>query len=653
MPTLWQACTPSRRVTRPRLANSLITMPSVFTRTATDVALCFDEDPASPVILTSAGATTVTCVFTGLVQHFVIPDNVYLIRLDLIGAQGGGPSGGPGCEITGTLAVVPGDVLDIYVGGQPSGSAGGWGGTFGGNGGTGSYPGFGGGGSTEVWLNGSCLLSAPGGGGMAGLASGAPRSGSGGPGGLTGGPGSGSPLGACGAGGVEGTPGAPGSTYASDGANGSGANGGNGNAGDGLVGGGGGGGGGGYDASGGGGASGGVNGSQNYYPAGGGGAGVYQTSNTYILASVNGASIQTAPYDGFFVNTISAPNTSGNGSAVLSVLPLPRASVTTPSYGAAEDLATGFTVAWNYLAGTPGNSQLGYALRIRQVGSSSFAYFDGTDFSSDVTFWNICSATSASVGASVSGGPTTGASYLISVACWDQDGLGNFSPEVTVVSATPPTVAITSPANDSVLTLDTCPAITWAYTPSTETGAAQQKYQVWVYPLAITEGGGFTPGVTPGTVGASGLVVSAATTYSLWGGAITTASATFVAYIQVTDTNNTTSSIESSTFEIVATPPAAPTLTVVSYSDPVSGVPGLKITVVWVPGVYSTASLVTVALYYSDDGTNYVDSRGRPQLIAGSGQEITAAGSWTAVFINHLLISNQPRHYRAVVTVTP
>jgi hypothetical protein len=624
---------------------------TVFTKSASDTVLCFDRDPASPVILAIPGATSVTCTFTGSVQSYVVPPNVYLVKLDLSGAQGGGPQGGLGCEVIGTLAVVPGDVVDIYVGGQPSGSAGGWGGTLGGDGGNGSYPGYGGGGSTEVWINGACILSAPGGGGTAGLAPGAPRPGSGGVGGLTGSPGSGSPTGACGTGGAPSVAGTPGTTYASDGTSGSGEDGGDGNDADGVVGGGGGGGGGSYTSSGGGGASGGINGSQNYYPAGGGGGGVYLSGNIYILASVSGASVQSAPFDSFSVSTIGTAS-AGNGSAVVSVLSLPLASVTTPGYGTSEDMATGFTVAWAYRVGNPGNSQLGYALRIRQVSSGTYGYWNGTDFSNTAPVWNVSSATSVSIGAAVTGGPTTGASYLVSVACWDQDGQGNFSTEVRVVSATPPTVAITSPANESVLTSDTCPAISWAYTASTETGAAQQKYQVWVYPLATTEGGGFTPGVTPGTVGASGLVTSAATTYSLWGGALTSASATFVAYIQVTDTNGTTSSIESSTFTIAATPPAAPTLTVANYNDPNSGLPGLKITAVWVPGVYSSASLVMVTLYYSDDEVYYVDSRGNPQLV-GSPQEITAAGSWTAVFINHLLIAGQSRWYRAVVTVTP
>lgn len=73
--------------------------------------------------------------YTGGLQQFVIPDNVYSIDVALAGAQGGngssGQTGGLGGNVFTKLSVTPGQILQVSVGGYP---------------GTSSTPKFGGGG---------------------------------------------------------------------------------------------------------------------------------------------------------------------------------------------------------------------------------------------------------------------------------------------------------------------------------------------------------------------------------------------------------------------------------------------------------------------------------------------------------------------------
>lgn len=101
----------------------------------------------------SSFGQAVTYNYTGTVQTYVVPPCVFTINVQVAGAQGGGPSGGLGATVTGTLAVTPGQVLEIRVGGQPTGTAGGYNG--GGNGLASSIPAtvnssFGGGGASDI-----------------------------------------------------------------------------------------------------------------------------------------------------------------------------------------------------------------------------------------------------------------------------------------------------------------------------------------------------------------------------------------------------------------------------------------------------------------------------------------------------------------------
>lgn len=168
-------------------------------------------------------AQPVTFNFTGNVQSWTVPPCVTSITITAAGAKGGGgAAGGNGAIVTGTLAVTPGQVLQIRVGGTGSCTgtcAGGYNG--GGNGDPGSWNSCGGGGASDVRIApygiANRIIVGSGGGGRAG---GTPTTAAGGAGGCaTGTAGIGS-FGGAGAGGTQTTGGAGGFPYATPGTNG-------------------------------------------------------------------------------------------------------------------------------------------------------------------------------------------------------------------------------------------------------------------------------------------------------------------------------------------------------------------------------------------------------------------------------------------------
>jgi hypothetical protein len=108
-----------------------------------------------------AASGSQTFNFTGGMQTFTVPSGITSINITAFGGQGASaadvytPSGvgGLGGSATGTLTVTPGQVLEVYVGGQGS------------TGGTGGYNGGGAGGSSSA--GGGCVGGAAGGGGGA------------------------------------------------------------------------------------------------------------------------------------------------------------------------------------------------------------------------------------------------------------------------------------------------------------------------------------------------------------------------------------------------------------------------------------------------------------------------------------------------------
>lgn len=81
----------------------------------------------APIGFDSCANTTQTFSYTGSVQTFTVPTGVTSISIQAYGAQGGGNTtylGGQGGYASGDLAVTPGQVLNIYVGGAGSDGAG-------------------------------------------------------------------------------------------------------------------------------------------------------------------------------------------------------------------------------------------------------------------------------------------------------------------------------------------------------------------------------------------------------------------------------------------------------------------------------------------------------------------------------------------------
>ena len=146
---------------------------------------------------TAGSAQTVSFTATAkMVQQWTVPPGVGSVQYDVVGADNGPGAGGYAAHVQGMFSVVPGSVLDVWVGLQGTGhvgstpGVGGWGGRdgvrHGGNGGQNINGGVGGGGATEVDLhdgsaNPPVLVVAGGGGGSASLAAaGCPAIGAGG-----------------------------------------------------------------------------------------------------------------------------------------------------------------------------------------------------------------------------------------------------------------------------------------------------------------------------------------------------------------------------------------------------------------------------------------------------------------------------------------
>lgn len=120
---------------------------------------------------TAITQTVYTYNFTGWMQSFTVPPCVTSIAVNVQGAQGGGP-GGLGAVLTGNLAVTPGQVLQIRVGGQGNCPGAGYGGGGSGqNSNVANGQSCGGGGSSFIGTGGgitNALVVAAGGGGDGG-----------------------------------------------------------------------------------------------------------------------------------------------------------------------------------------------------------------------------------------------------------------------------------------------------------------------------------------------------------------------------------------------------------------------------------------------------------------------------------------------------
>ncbi|MBK7305978.1 MAG: hypothetical protein IPI88_02400 [Chitinophagaceae bacterium] len=158
-------------------ANGTGNIPSFIATNAT--ALPVTATVTVTPILTIVTPTTTIYNFTGSAQTFTVPAGVSSINITTLGAEGGagaigaangggpaGGAGGRGSRATGTLAVTPGQVLTIFVGGAGGAPTAG----FNGGGTGGSVNAGGGGGASDVRFPGASsadrvIVAAGGGGG--------------------------------------------------------------------------------------------------------------------------------------------------------------------------------------------------------------------------------------------------------------------------------------------------------------------------------------------------------------------------------------------------------------------------------------------------------------------------------------------------------
>lgn len=179
----------------------------------TYITVNVEEPPPPVVVVPPSGSQTFTAVGTAT---FTVPAGVTQLNVTAFGARGGnganfgtgdGAVGAAGARVTTTMAVTPGEVLDIVVGGRGADavvSVGGSGGFNGGGNGATTLSGVtegggGGGGASDLRRGGTRLVVAGGGGGGGGFPTGGPGGAggqSGDPGNIGAGPGAGGGTGA-------------------------------------------------------------------------------------------------------------------------------------------------------------------------------------------------------------------------------------------------------------------------------------------------------------------------------------------------------------------------------------------------------------------------------------------------------------------------
>jgi hypothetical protein len=297
--------------------------------------------------------------FTGSAQQFVVPDGVAAVTIEAYGGFGGSNAftiaGGENGAVAGTLAVKPGEVLTILVGGAGGSgtmSGGGGAGGFGGGGAGGDGAGGGGGATVVSGPEGQVQLVAGGGGGSAtGTIGGSggelgtpwPPGEPGPPGGLNGGSAEGvigTCLDVCGAPGLGGTQSGGGGGFSSGSGPATSTSGGSGGAGgdflpfDVLNGGGGGGGGGGGDFGGGGGGGGG-GASETLGGSGGGGGSSFAAADITDVQDTPGDLSVNGSYGGYVYVGYPDPCAAGVASCT------PTTTITTPTTTSTTQPSTG------------------------------------------------------------------------------------------------------------------------------------------------------------------------------------------------------------------------------------------------------------------------------------------------------------------------
>lgn len=497
------------------------------------------------------------------------------------GAISGGANAKSG-RVVGTVTVAPSGTLTAVVGDNVSAGQ-----HPGGAGSTAAgHTGAHGGGSSAVLASATVILEAGGGGGQG------YHGGAGGHGGLT-------PTGGSSAGAGASTGGGGGG----GGHQGNGAAGGTAGSGAGGV------------APGGGGQTGGANG-------GGGGAG----GTSFAAASgVSGV---------VFTDGIGTSFASVTLVATVADPPL-APTLTAPASGAYLDSnAAGVTFTWTYQPASGSGTQTAYALRA--LISGSYQYWNATSvaFQGSIV-WNTTSNQFAAVPA---GNLADGVSYNWSVATQESHYSlqGPFASDSVFTASAMPTVTVTAPSG----TIATAtPTVTW--TEVLGGGLSQTSFRAVIYTQAVTLAGGFSPGVTTPTED-SGVLSSASLS---WAVPTALAQGNWVVYVQIVETGAVASNWASSSFAIVYTGPATPTLTATAGNDPTTMAPIVTLLAQGNDtGGSGFVGISMMSIAGSDDGgTTWIPVRDATNLpIPAVGQQVTV--------IDYEALFGIPRLYSATVS---
>lgn len=315
-------------------------------------------------------------------------------------------------------------------------------------------------------------------------------------------------------------------------------------------------------------------------------------------------------------------------SVALPLQPAPySATLTEPANASTVDLSGTPTFAWTYQPATGSGTQTDVAIRRKVAGASSYE------------FW---SAASGAWQSTIVYFPDTNQSYTFPTGAWPDGNIYNwdvstqesvwglqsvFGGDATVTAQAAPSVVITGPTGTIPSGTPTVTA-----TATVASGANLTAYRVVVYTAAQVAASGFTPGGTP-SVYDSGTVPSSNLSISQPVPALVN-NASYVTYVQVTESGNELSGWVSQGFTVSSDSPAQPSLSVATGTDPVTGAPLVTLTVTGHDNLLSTADAsVEGSLGTWTAGANTTIADSTAQSLDGSSSmtlTATAAGSVTA-----------------------
>ena len=285
-------------------------------------------------------------------------------------------------------------------------------------------------------------------------------------------------------------------------------------------------------------------------------------------------------------------------------------TITAPSAGSV-DLAAGFQIQW-----TPSGSQTGYAVRRRLTsGPGAWAWWNGTNWGA--ASQTVIDGTATTVTVPAAQFTNSATSYDVEVATKgdaSRPDVGTYARVVVIGKAAPTlSTATVSPLSGSNVT---------SLTPTvTLSGAAGSGGTLSGYRVRVDQdlGAGWVQVLDSGLRPSSPWAVSVAQAASLTNGALIRFRS-----VAVQDGAQESAAITSATYTLNAPTPAAPTVSAASSPHPLSGAPGVEVTVTSAPlgtaylarvfrdgvllGEYPTTGVVVVNDYSSPSSGQVVYS---------------------------------------------